>query len=510
MKKLCTLLLAAGLILSASAPVQAVETRISGKMEFLWTASQSIPVGAANTFMNSKDFAAAGKTHHWKHFAAQQRLLVGAQFIASENLSAYADIIAGYMTWGGPAAGMGENAPQLQGGALGTRSANIILRQAFMDWTIPNTAARLRMGLMFQWMPGFAAGNPALASETGTGIQFNMPINDNVSLSANWVRLVSDPRRGSLATPALATVHDTADQFAVLTRLRFDAGEFIPWAGMVVAGKGALTGATRWATERGGAAFADTWDASNLLPESAAITAAGKKPGEVKSATAWWLGFDGELRMFDPFLVGVDFAYGDNSLSGAYARRGWYVSAKASYKTQYGVPALIGWYTPGDDSNPKNGSERMPVVNGGFNPGADIFFANSRGHIENMYENGKSNGTWGLSLQWNNLSFMEGLRHSVKVTYIKGNNSAAMARYHAYNIVASYLTNRDSVVEVDFNNYYDIYKNLQASLELSYLFQDIDEKLRTNAARDAGQIAADKHVRYSNAWRIGLGLRYTF
>ena len=86
-------------------------------------------------------------------------------------------------------------------------------------------------------------------------------------------------------------------------------------------------------------------------------------------------------------------------------------------------------------------------------------------------------GTWGLSAQWNKASFIEGLFHNVRVTYIQGTNSKKMAQYVAPASLGQYLTTKDSVIDVSFDSVYSIYKNLAAMLELSYAFENMDGKL---------------------------------
>ena len=55
---------------------------------------------------------------------------------------------------------------------------------------------------------------------------------------------------------------------------------------------------------------------------------------------------------------------------------------------------------------------------------------------------------------------------------------------------------------MDFNSTYQIYKNLVAVLELSYLFQDIDGNVWRTAAGEKGD--------FSDAWRAALNFKYSF
>ena len=60
----------------------------------------------------------------------------------------------------------------------------------------------------------------------------------------------------------------------------------------------------------------------------------------------------------------------------------------------------------------------------------------------------------------------------------------------------SYLTEEDSIVEFDFGTTYNIYKNLVANLELSYLINDFGSEKGKALDEDD--------------WRIGLTFQYNF
>ena len=57
------------------------------------------------------------------------------------------------------------------------------------------------------------------------------------------------------------------------------------------------------------------------------------------------------------------------------------------------------------------------------------------------------NGSWGISAQWNDISFVENLSHALSVTYVQGTNN----KHHKINPDKGYLTTKDSLVEIDFN-----------------------------------------------------------
>jgi len=102
-------------------------------------------------------------------------------------------------------------------------------------------------------------------------------------------------------------------------------------------------------------------------------------------------------------------------------------------------------------------------------------------------------GTWGVGLQLNGVSFVEGLSHDFNVTYIGGTNS----KYNAsYGSPYDYMTTEDGAVEFGFLTTYKIYKNLTAALDLSYIVEDYD----TSAGRGS----------FENDWSAALCFEFRF
>ena len=115
------------------------------------------------------------------------------------------------------------------------------------------------------------------------------------------------------------------------------------------------------------------------------------------------------------------------------------------------------------------------------------------------------NGSWGISAQWNDISFVENLSHALSVTYVQGTNNK-------HNRIApddGYLTTKDSLVEIDFNTTYNIYQNLATVLELGYIFENFDGKNAVATGAFPATSGSDK-AKFSNAWRASLNFQYTF
>lgn len=510
MKKLATLLLAAGLVFSAFHPASAVELKPYGMFELLFEHGGNM----TRALQSTADFEhnTNGTVVHGKHFSVIQRLTVGTRFVMDENLSATYEAILGYNTWGGPATG--GAAAQQNGGVLGSRSANIVTKFAYLDWMVPGTDLKVRMGMQPWFWPSYATGtiNPGDGDGFGTGILVNAPINDNVGVTAGWMRATSGFRRGNVVTDK--HTDDNLDMFVLTLPVKGEGFRLTPWVTFAAVGKDQTLKDTGWAKSTSWKHFAPLTGAAVAGLEATGhdALAADLKAGNVNigqargNSTAWWGGLGGELTMFDPFRFAFDAAY--SAIDTDYRatdRAGWLLGLSAEYKTAYGVPTLKFWYTSGDDSNVKNGSER-PLMTGAFKNGSSVFFG-SQNLAGNMASDcgATYTGTWGLSAQWNKASFIEGLFHNVRVTYIQGTNSKKMAQYVAPASLGQYLTTKDSVIDVSFDSVYSIYKNLAAMLELSYAFENMDGKLWGEAMK-----VSDGKARFSDAWRINMKFMYTF
>lgn len=460
MKKLVTLLLAAGLVFSAANSASAVEVKTSGTMDFAFDWTQNIGT-------NFQDYDDAG--FNQKHFGAVQRFRLGLEFVMSENLSATYQAQVGTFTWGGltSATALGGNNSEGTGGVLGSRSANIVTRLAYLDWMVPNTSVKVRMGQQSVALPSFTFGSPVL-DDTATGVVVAAPLTDNFGLTGMWLRGASGFRRGAVDNEN--RLDDNMDVFGLIGDVKGDGFQVQPWVSFATVGKNSSF------------AFAD-------------------------NATAWWAGISGELTMFDPFRLTADFIY--NRVDVDHSKNddsdGWYAALGAEYKTAYGTPALKGWYASGDDKDhalhgDKGGS--VWELSGGFNA-TSTFYDGAFGLGKHIGVT-SPNGSWGISAQWNDISFVENLSHALSVTYVQGTNNK-------HNRIApddGYLTTKDSLVEIDFNTTYNIYQNLATVLELGYIFENFDGK-NAVATGTFPATSGDK-AKFSNAWRASLNFQYKF
>jgi len=503
MKKLITLLLAAGLICSFNSQAQAVEVKASGIFDMVFEGFNGL--NGSNSFMDSKDyFNNYGQNRpdrYNKHFDAVQRIRLDMDFIISETLSAHYGLQVGTFSWGGPSYGVFPN--ENSGGALGTRATNISTRLAYIDWVIPQTDTMIRMGQQYYTLPSYAITSPVL-DDTATGLTAHVPFNDDVALTAYWIRALSSARRGDTSgiAPFARDDRDSYDLFGLNLDLQFDGWQLTPWGIYGLLGRDAY-GVRGGDSVAMGALPINGYD--RLTWQNGVLTGRSDPSG----SQVWFAGIGGEVTLWDPLRLAADFYYSSSSNDHSSTERsGWYIAASAEYHTANGVPTVKGWYATGDDSNPANGSERPLTLSGGFDPGATMYFQ-GRYSIANTIDRGDAGGTWGVSVQWNDFSFVENLLHSLRVTYFQGTNNSKMPGLINWGYAndwrvtpANYLTTKDHVVEIDFDTTYYIYKNLATVLELGYAIQDFDD----NVWRGVNNTEA----KFSDAWRAALNFRYTF
>ena len=148
MKRIVTLLLAAGLVLGAAGAGNAADVKVKGAYDFA--------IGWSNSFR---------KDPNADNFKALQRLRTQVDFIASESLKGVVFFEIGDQNWGKAA----------QGASLGTDGTVIEVRYSYIDWVVPNTDLKVRMGLQPVAFPGYVA-NSTVLNHDGAGITLNYEI----------------------------------------------------------------------------------------------------------------------------------------------------------------------------------------------------------------------------------------------------------------------------------------------------------------------------------------------
>ena len=506
MKKILTLMLAAGMLLGAASGAKAIDFKASGE----WLVGFGLGDGSLIKDVDNK------KYHHDDTFNAGQRVRLQLDAVASESLSGTVFFEIGDQMWG--------NAES--GGALGADGKEVKVKNAYIDWMVPNTDLKLRMGLQAVAMPNVAGGS-AIMDGDAAAVVASYQFNDNVGLTALWMRPLNDNYTGTNAEDepygnGYNNYLDNMDLFALMLPLKFDGVELTPWAMYGMQGKN-----TRF--NEGGVETADG---------ALDVTLPGYLPGMNEFAlgktskaygSMFWAGLPVAITAFDPLNIEFDINYGYVEAMGRYdvlkrgtdlvrgnsKREGWLVKALVEYKMDWGTPGIFGWYASGDDGNVKNGSERLPSIAGAGNFTSFMGDGNlAWGTGYNFYDNNLTYaGTWGVGLQIADVSFVEDLKHTFRVAYWGGTNSPSMVKYMGSGVAwddttaaqdGPYLTTNDGLLEFNLVNSWQIYENLEANLELGYIINMMDKDTWDKS------YVSDRNWSKQDAWKAQLIFAYSF
>ena len=509
MKKILTLMLAAGMLLGAASGAKAIDFKASGE----WLVGFGLGDGSLIKDVDNK------KYHHDDTFNAGQRVRLQLDAVASESLSGTVFFEIGDQMWG--------NAES--GGALGADGKEVKVKNAYIDWMVPNTDLKLRMGLQAVALPNVAGGS-AIMDGDAAAVVASYQFNDNVGLTALWMRPLNDNYAGRVygdREDYQKNYLDNMDLFALMLPLKFDGVELTPWAMYGMQGK----------NTRFNEGEVETADGALSVTLPGYLPGMNFGPGGLgKTSKAYgsmfWAGLPVAITAFDPLNIEFDINYGYVEAMGRYdvlkrgtdwvrgnsKREGWLVKALVEYKMDWGTPGIFGWYASGDDGNVKNGSERLPSIAGAGNFTSFMGDGNlAWGTGYNFYDNNLTYaGTWGVGLQIADVSFVEDLKHTFRVAYWGGTNSPSMAKYvgnswgwngsadGAYGTPEGpYLTTNDGLLEFNLVNSYQIYENLEANLELGYIVNMVDDDTWKRSYR------SDSYKK-QDAWKAQLIFAYSF
>ena len=170
-RKLSCLFLAAGICLACAQPSEAIEFKAKG----VWLAS--FQYGQHGNFSGK----GTGYDPSEDEFEARSRVRIILDAVASENLSGQVYFEIGKAIWG--KATNGQN-----GMALGGDQNIVKVKRAYIDWMVPNTALKLRMGLQGIGLPYMAMDGPTVFQSDVAAITASYTFNPNVSVTAFWAR----------------------------------------------------------------------------------------------------------------------------------------------------------------------------------------------------------------------------------------------------------------------------------------------------------------------------------
>ena len=122
-------------------------------------------------------------------------------------------------------------------------------------------------------------------------------------------------------------------------------------------------------------------------------------------------------------------------------------------------------------------------------------------------------GTWGIGARVKDVSFVEDLKHTLRVNYIGGTNSPSMVKYmedasswsDGYgNNTSPYLTTNDGLLEFNLVNSYQMYENFDVNFELGYIANFMDN----DTWKKAG--SRNSSFQKQDMWKAQLIFAYSF
>ena len=278
MKRIMTLFLAAGLVLGAAGAGNAADVKAKGTWDFAFGWSNS-------SLKESND----GKDY----FKALQRLRTQVDFIASESLKGVVFFEIGDQHWGKAS----------NGASLGTDGTVVEVRYSYIDWVVPNTDLKVRMGLQPVAFPGYVAGSSVL-NHDGAGITLNYDFNENVSTTFFWSRLENDNNE---AYRGKDNRSDAFDLFGLIVPLTFDGVKVTPWGAYASIGRNALN-STGTAGHAAGNGDQLAKLRGGMLPMGTPTLTFSDS--DDTRGDAWWVGLTGDITAWNPFRLAFDFNYG--------------------------------------------------------------------------------------------------------------------------------------------------------------------------------------------------------
>lgn len=496
---------------------QAIEFKVKGE----WLMSF---VGGQSELLKQKRHGSQKDNLVQDHFTAAQRIRLQLEAVASENLSATVQFQLGMTTWGKAA----------NGGALGSDGTNIRVRQAFIDWIWPEIDMKTRMGVQYLTLPN-KAGGPAILGTRVAAIVNSFQLNENLGITAFWARPYNDNYDG-YTKDGISNYNqnylDNLDLFTLAVNLKYDGFEMTPWAMYGIKGRNTI-----W-SEGSVPHMINPGSAGNpiytLHPYPALMDRNPADPYTNRATnktygSMFWVGLPLSITAFDPWNIEFDLNYGYVESMGRYdaykgkvapenlkrsstQRQGWIARGLIEYKFDWGIPGILGWYASGDDSNPKNGSERIPSV---APYGTFTTFLGDTGYTLGTWHDSSLDysGTWGLGIQIKDISFIKDLKHTLRGVWWGGTNSPSMVKYMdtAYawnngwqNFDGPYLTTEDGLLELNMVNIYQMYDNFKIYGELGYIANFVDN--------DTWNKAGDRNSTFQkqDAWKVQMSFMYSF
>lgn len=216
MKRAMMLFLAAGLLLSMTSGARAADVNIKGQWQNGFSWADRNPLKSANASVD--------------RFKASTRLRTQIDIVASDSLKGVVFFEVGHQNWG------------TNDAALGTDGKVVKVRYSYVDWNIPETDAKVRMGLQLFDIATFAVPYAAFMTD-GAGISLSGNFTENVGATLFWVRAYNNDERTVSVYDKDNTLlytynsHDAMDVIGLAVPVQFDGIRMNPFGMYSAIGK---------------------------------------------------------------------------------------------------------------------------------------------------------------------------------------------------------------------------------------------------------------------------------
>lgn len=474
MKRVITLLLAAVMVIGTAGLASAVEFKASGHMQIVMGAKDN----TVETGFN-KDVAE-------DNFYAGQRFRPKLT-MSAEGVTAVFEAQQHQAFWGKDWKSGGN--PDISGSGSGGNGA-VRIRQAYIDFKLPSTPVSLKVGYQQLNLPSIW-GNPVFEARVG-GVVASIPFNDQVALNLFYARPDQDAVSYSRVLkangkyeyePNIDPSSNSTDMFGAILPLDFGTVQFTPYVVYAKIGEqkaGSVAGNIKGTNDQlivGGLNL-------EILPVEALSIKFDAIVTNYKSDADNWKNNSATYAEYGGFRD-----YGT----------GWMVGAAIDYEMPWGTPGAFAWYMSGADD--KGEGALVSVASDGFCPtsfGFDGYNSFTLG--DQVSVNGV--GTMGLGLQVADMSFIDSLKHTLRVAYIRGTNDKDQKNIAGGKSKRGGLypmwTEKDSFFEVNVDSTWSIYENLAAVVELGGLLPDLGSQTKKDGYED------------DFAWRAQVTFRFSF
>jgi hypothetical protein len=421
-----------------------------------------------------------------------ERFRLRSDFIANEGLKFRFGIRVNNKAWGNDTF------------TVDNPAVSIDVYQAFLQFKWPGTDVEFTIGLQDLDLPISAPGllnsSPVLGGTRAGAAVVAIPVVDQFKIVAGFARLLDTNKDFD---PTTTQVPDELDAYFLVLPITLDGFKATPWGVLSVGGKNA-----NYVTAVGSSPRMSNQSlATNLASAGYMLAPAGFKQAQT---VYWWVGSAFAVTALDPFKFYADVMYGEGAAGqGSRARRGLFFDVAAEYTgLDMLTPQVTFWYSTGEDSSMRNGSERMPTVVQSWGPSTSFLFDNNQAFAGGSMATNPI-GSWGFAVSLNKISFIQDLTHRLTFTYAQGTNSArALRQANALWGIGNYvqmgrdLTTNEYVMGINFDNQYNIYENLAAIVETGWAHGSFEKGVWGRRLVNQSQ--------NGDAWKVAFGLQYKF